>query len=362
MKKIILLTCIISLSFASISNEFNKHFRHCQKLFSQGKIDQSIRELKSFIPSGNMEEKNYTYKLLSNNYLAKKDLKNASYYLDLALKNDKNKDVIALNLSNLYIQQKKYNQCIRVLKNTKKQDPNINKNLSFCYFYEKNFPKSIKYAKRYERTNPKDKQILQLLFNANMNINDFKNAIKYFSKLNIKQDEDYFLKLSHMYTKANKPLEGLHTLGYAYEKDLLKSQKALSYYAYLLESNKIYKRAIEVVKSYAPEDKERILNLYIKAKDYKNAVKSLHKRSSDKSKILLAKLYFKMRDFKKCHEILSLKSFSKNSSLQGEAFILKAIALYELKDLKSFEEVLKQALQNKHCKKQARKMLAQVGY
>ncbi len=361
MKKLILIFLLSIFAFADISSSFKDSLEECDDLYKNGSASKSVKKLKALIKKAkNNDEKKYTYKLLSNILLSQKKLKDAAFYLSKALEMEKEKSSIAYNLSNIYMQDKEYKKCVKTLKQVRNLNPLVSRNLILCYYYDKDYKNAIFQGKRYIHQNKDDTEILQVLFNSSLQSKDYKSASFYFNKLDMKKDENYFVQLAFLNEKAGKIEEALSILGYIYKKAMIKNQNTYAYYIYLLQTNKIYSRAIEVAKKYEPQNKKRLINLYLGAKDYKKAIDLLKNSSDGKDKLTLAKLYFKTRAFK--HSILSLndKNFKAKAKLHAEALILKAICFYQLKDLKNYEKVLKKALENPHSRKQANKMLRYI--
>lgn len=361
MRVLLFLAVLSSLCLAEISQEIYKGIKHDEKLIKDKKINESIGHLKQLLQKAKTnEEKSHIFKLLSNRYLSKDDYKNASKYLNQALHVDKNKDEIILSLSSMYLNQDRYKDCIKTLKKAKKQTRDIQKNLAICYYYNGSYKIAIKYGQRYLKGKRKDKEMVNLLYNASINQGDYKKASEYFKQMATKKDEKYYIQLASMYDKAKMREDALALLDFAYKKGVLKEEKGINYYLYLLNDNHLYTKAIGILKKSFPSKIEQIINLYVLAKDYKNAIKTLSslKRLSAKNSLLLAQLYFKNQDYKNTIKTLSNATLAPNSTHEGEMFILKALSYYQLKEMESFKNTLLQALLNKHVKNRARSMLA----
>lgn len=359
--RVILCYLILSvLCFAQISQEIYKGLQHDEELMKNNKIHESIKHLKQVLSKTKTdEEKSYIFKLLSNRYLTTKDYKNASKYLNEALHVNKDKDEIILNLSSLYINEKRYTDCIKILRQAKKIIPDLQKNLSICYYYNKEYKSALIYGEKYLRAKKSDSEMINLLYNASLNQKDYKSASKYFKRLFQNKDEKYYLQLAYMYEQASLGDEALALLDFAYNKGVLKQEKSISYYLYLLNDNHLYMKSVSILKRNFPEKKDYIINLLIQAKDYKSAIKTLHSLNnlSEKNTILLGKLYFKLQDYTKSIQVLKHAKLTSNSSYEGEAFILVALSYYQLKDFKKYEDTLHTALANKYVKNRAKNML-----
>ncbi len=335
MRFLVSLFVIVGFLNAEVSLEFYKSVQECGKLFAQRKIAQGLQKAKETVKlAKNDEEKAYILQFIANGYMEKKSFKNAIKYL---------KDSLSV-------------------KGVKKED--IYKNLSLCYYNLNNFKNSFYYAQKYVSFNKNDKNIIKLLYVLSMKMKDYKKAIYFFKMLNSneKKDEKYFFALASLHVEAREYKNALSSLDFAYKKGILKSKNGINMYLYALQMNGLYEKASFVVKenkSFFADYQDKLLNLYMRAKDYKSVIKFVKNslNISDKNRFLLAKIYFKNHNFKKSISVLKKLNFSQKSKDKGEVYMLLAYNYYYLKDEKSLNNILKKALNNSYVKKRAKKML-----
>ncbi len=333
----VIVTILICFCFlqAEVSKEFFQGVRKSQQLLESGNTNQAIKEAKEVQKiAKNDEEKIYILKFLANAYMAKEDYgKSIKYLLDAS-------SIKGIDKGDIY------------------------KNLSVCYYYQKSYKQSLSYGKKYLALNRYDKNIYKLMYIISMKFKNYKDAVKFYAKLYEKQkkDESYYVGLASLYIEAKQYKEALTLLNFAHKKALLKSKNGTSMYLYALGQNNLFEKAVLVVKEnreFFSDYKDRLLNLYMRAKDYNNVVRLINqsKNISDKDRFLLARIYFKNQDIRKSISILKMIKFSKDSKLQGDAMILQAYNYYYLKEEKNLTKALKKALKNRYVKKQARRML-----
>ena len=216
------------------------------------------------------------------------------------IRNDKKFGVIIpYYVTQIYYKQEKYDTLINYAtplldKANTKRKPEISKLVGDAYFNQKKFTEAIPYLQFYikEGEQPSREEYFQLAF-AQLQNNDYENAIKYFSRISATDDalsQKAIYNLAHCYLKSeNKPYaRNAFYKASQMDFDELVAQESLLNYAKLSFeiSYDPYTEAIDAFLLYLEkypnaikknEAFENLVNIYLSTNNYRAALASLEK-------------------------------------------------------------------------------------
>ncbi|RXK04176.1 tetratricopeptide repeat protein [Halarcobacter bivalviorum] len=384
-KKILFLTliCFYTNIFAQMQmskGTYNSLLK-AQKLMEKEdyKTAKSILEKILANDSKNKYEKSYALQTISNIYIQEnKYEKVAKAYEKILSYNAFEKDSldrIKFSLSKIYLSLEKYKQSLRLsneLLNSKViKKEELYESFILAFYYTKKYKQSIEYSKKYFSLKDKiNESWYKILYSSYVEIKDYNGALKTMETMVklFSKNESYWVQLASLYQEKDRLKDSLSTLELAYKNGILKNKNNILYFINISLQNGVYKKAnlllAKAVKDGLIEEDKKIFELlvstHINAKDNELAIKKITNSKfgkEDKYRLILANLYFNKQEYKKSIAILDEIKANHKSNISGEKDILKALCFYELNDKTTSIKILKQALNNPHHKKRAKSIL-----
>ncbi|AXH14023.1 tetratricopeptide repeat protein [Malaciobacter mytili] len=385
MKKLILILLLASCPLwakPSMSQKTYDELIKAQKLMDKQdyKLAKTILE-ELLKQKKNDYEKSFILQTLANIHIYNNQYEKVEKAYEEIIKlnafEEKNIHSIKYSLGKIYLSSMKYNKSLKLSlellnsKVIKKED--IYENLILAYYYDKNYKKSIEYSKLYFQTKQKiDESWYKILYSSYIELKDYKNGIEVMKTMvklfNTK--EEYWVQLASLYQQTNQLKKSLSTLELAFKNSVLTKKDNILYFINILLQNEVYNKASlllakAVKENLIKEDKkifEILVSSYINSKQIQKAINKLENSEfkEEKYQFLLANLYYNKHQFDKSLEVLNSIKTIKNSKVDGEKNILKALCYYELDNKKDSIKTLEQVVNNPYSKSKAKSILQQL--
>ncbi|PHO10522.1 hypothetical protein CPG37_03495 [Malaciobacter canalis] len=330
----------------------------------------------------NSYEKSYILQTLANVYINDGEYNKVAKAYEDIIKfkafEEKSIQSIKFSLSKVYLSNEQYKKSLALSKellNSKdinKED--IYENLILAYYYEKDYKNSVKYSKKYFSLKKDIKESwYKVIYSSYVELKDYKNAISIMKKMvkifNTK--EEYWVQLASLYQQENQLKKSLSTLELAYKNNILTKKDNILYFINILLQNEVYKKAGELLtkavdEKMIKEDQkifEIIVSSYLNSKQIDLAIQKLQESKfakKNKFQMILANIYYNQQEYSKSIEIVNKMQTKRNSKLDGEKQILKALCYYELDNKPQSIKTLKQIVNNPYHKRKAKSILKQL--
>lgn len=387
MKKLVLILLLGSsllLARGTMSQGTYKQLMQVQELMAKNEFEQSKKILTEMLKekNGNKYERSYILQSLSSIYIFDNDYKKVqSIFEEILTLNALEKESlkrVRLSLAKVYLSTEKFTESLKLLKSiehaAKIDKAELYESFILAHYYTKNYKQAVEYSNLYFPLKKEVKESwYKILYSSYVELKDLPNAIttmKTMVKL-FSENETYWVQLASLYQETNKLKKSLSTLELAYKKNLLTKKDNVLYFINILLQNEVYFKASEllneaIAKGYIKEDKkifELLVSSYIHSKQTELAIKKLeNSKFAKKSKyqMILANLYYQHQSYQKSITVLNEMKTKKNSKIEGERYILKALSFYELQKKDECIASLKKVIDNPHHKKRAQNILKQL--
>lgn len=387
MKRVVLILLLGSsllLARGTMSQGTYKQLMQVQELIAKNEYVQSKKILSEMLKEKgeNKYERSYILQSLSSIYIFDNNYKKVESIFEeiLALNAFEKESLnrVKLSLAKVYLSTEKYKKSLKLLKsieNASKIDKTeLYESLILAYYYNKNYNQAVHYSKLYFPLKKEVKESwYKILYSSYVELKDLPNAIttmKIMVKL-FSENEMYWVQLASLYQETNKLKKSLSTLELAYKKSLLTKKENVLYFINILLQNEVYFKASEllneaIAKGYIKEDKkifELLVSSYIHSKQTGLAIKKLEDSKyaqESKYQMILANLYYQHQNYQKSIAVLENMKTKKNSKIEGERYILKALSFYELQKRDECIATLKKVINNPHHKQRAQNILKQL--
>ncbi|RXJ99220.1 hypothetical protein CRU98_07615 [Arcobacter sp. CECT 8986] len=386
-KLLLVLTLMLGSSLYAaqhMSKSTYNSLTNAQKLMQENKFTKAKAILDELLKQDkNAYEKSYILQTLSNIYITdNKYEKVAKIYeeiIKLGAFEPKSIDNIKFSLAKIYLSIEKFEKSLKLSKSLvnskfiKKED--IYENLTLGYYYNKKYKKAIEYSNIYmssKKQNIKESWY-KILYSSYIETKNYNGALSTMEKMVklFNTNEQYWVQLASLYQQKNRLKKSLSTLELAYKNNVLTKKDNILYFINILLQNDVYNKAgvlltKAVNENLIKEDKkifEILVTCFINAKETNLAIKKLESSkfaNENKYKMILANLYYNKEQYKKSINIVDSIKTKRNSKVDGERQILKALCYYELDNKKQSIRTLERVVNNPYHKKRARNILKEL--
>lgn len=386
-KLLLVLTLMLGSSLYAaqhMSKSTYNSLTNAQKLMQENKFTKAKAILDELLKQDkNAYEKSYILQTLSNIYITdNKYEKVAKIYeeiIKLGAFEPKSIDNIKFSLAKIYLSIEKFEKSLKLSKSLvnskfiKKED--IYENLILGYYYNKKYKKAIEYSNIYmssKKQNIKESWY-KILYSSYIETKNYNGALSTMEKMVklFNTNEQYWVQLASLYQQKNRLKKSLSTLELAYKNNVLTKKDNILYFINILLQNDVYNKAgvlltKAVNENLIKEDKkifEILVTCFINAKETNLAIKKLESSkfaNENKYKMILANLYYNKEQYKKSINIVDSIKTKRNSKVDGERQILKALCYYELDNKKQSIRTLERVVNNPYHKKRARNILKEL--
>ncbi len=380
-KKFILFNLLLSLLIlptwaksSTLTSSTYKKLERAQKELQSSQYQSTIDMLLPVIQKSKKDslDRAMSWQLIGHAYASQNYYPKAIEAYENALAqnslHDSLKKSVIVNLGQLYMAEKKYQQGITLLERliiSDKTENNNNSNIHILIangYYELNqFKVAVPHVKKAIALSKKPEETWhQLLLSLYFELKQFDNSAKQLEKMTLLFPDKklYWKQLSSIYIQIKQENKALKTLQLAWQKDLLIEEQDIidlsNLYALQelpFEAATVLQHGLEssiVVSSFKQWD--RLSRLYLLAKEQKRAILTMEKAitfsNNGDDHLTLARIYMADEQWKKAQEILEI-ALTKKSITSKEFEYFYAIVLFEQGEHKKSRELFTHLLDGK---------------
>ncbi len=275
------------------------------------------------------------------------------------------------NLAQLYMSSEAYAKGIEALEQWMQKAKSISDNdyimMAQGYVQLKRYPDALSYVKKaIAQSDTAHENYYQMLFFLQYEVGDIDSAISTMRQMIglFKANKTYWMQLSGVYAQKQNDGAALCALDIAYREGLLETpEEHLQLVSMKRSLNMPYDAAKlleEMLKNEQIVSDKKHLKLlgdtWIQAREYQNAIAAYLKAAKQAKEgtiyMDIARLYVDAQQYKDALNMTD-KALAKGLKSEGEAYFIKALALFEQKKVieakKAFEQAAKDPLQHKRA-------------